>query len=331
LFCSLLTKSRSPNRVEPKMGFLDLPTVDKIKTPYFLFSFDETLEACCSPGGFSTSGVNWRMWLIYGIQIFFLFLCLVIGANIQIGVSYLPSGSFDAADAIRLVGGLPGVLAAILGAIGLYLRRKWLLVGNVVFNAIGILFLMIAWILDATDASALASANGTVVGVGAQAVTRNFTSPLNKAASAAVFGALGWVMTIIAFYLTYAHYQEMDSSAAAIKKPKPAPQEAQITMTPPQAKYQPSVSPPVISQPTRNAPVQAKSQSKGKMHNCPQCSTEWPFDVKFCGECGSKIPDAPEAQAPSAKPSEVWEEHFTDDGYMYYYNPKTGESKWAES
>jgi len=78
-----------------------------------------------------------------------------------------------------------------------------------------------------------------------------------------------------------------------------------------------------------------KTKPEGKAspttHHCPECSTEWPYDVKFCGECGSKIPDVSSDPTPSNSPGPGWEEHFTDDGFMYYYNPKTGESKWAEA
>jgi len=305
------------------MGIIELPAVSQIRTPGFVESFDATLETKCVCGGFSTSGLVWRMWLIYGIQILFIFLSVVIGSSIQSGVGNL-GNPYNAVDILRLVGGLPGILAALLGGVGIYIRMRYLMMGTVILDTISILFLFISWAIDAADAAALSNlvANG--------AIAINFVPPKQKATAACIFGAFGWVVTIIAFYLTYAAYQELDGSTSSPNDNSQEKGEAPANYTPEPTFAAPTqkAAPPKATQPTVPKPKLANDQT----HNCPQCSSEWPIDVKFCGECGSKIPDVvPEPQPPQAKPGEVWEEHFTDDGFMYYYNPKTGESKWAES
>jgi len=326
------------------MGRFDLPVVDKIKTPGFIHSLDGALETKCICGGFTTAGATWRMWLIYTFQIFFLFLAVVIGANIQVGLGSL-GGTYDAVDILRLIGGIPGIVAALMGGVGVYIRMKYLLMGNVVLNTIAILFSFLAWAIDAADAADAASRVGTGAVAGGTAI--NFTGPRDKAATACFFGALGWIFTIIAFYLTYAYYQEMDnpnpSTPGTVEMGKPN-YESQYTGQPSVVAVpiqRPMQSPVMQQQQPAQRPIQAQPQaqakpkqaqvSKSQLHNCPQCNTEWPIDVKFCGECGSKIPDKIPEQVPTTAPSELWEEHFTEDGYMYYYNPKTGESKWAES
>jgi len=324
------------------MGILDLPHVDRIRTPGFVEKIDEVLENKCSCGGFTTSGVTWRMWLIYTFQMLFLFLAVVIGANIQVGMQLGPT--FDAVDILRLVGGIPGILAGILGGIGVYIRMRYLLMGSVILNGIAIVFVFLSWAIDASDVSALNALTGQTVPVGQ--TPPNYGPPISKATTASIFGALGWIFTIIAFYLTYARYQEIVDPSFANnnnnnKSKQMTPQDTPLPEVAIAMPSNPQFTQPVKKNisPPNSKPVGSKKdnpkpkQAASNVHNCPQCEAEWPIDVKFCGECGSKIPDIvpePQPQNPSTS-TETWEEHFTEDGYMYYYNPKTGESKWAEA
>jgi len=326
------------------MGFLELPHVDRIKTPGFVQAVDEVLETRCSCGGFTTAGVTWRMWLIYTIQILFLFLAVVIGANIQSGLGLGPT--YNAVDILRLVGGISGILAGILGGIGVYIRMRYLLMGNVVLNSIALIFVFLSWAIDASDVSDLNSRLAAPVPVGQ--TPPNYGPSRDRATVASIFGAFGWVVTIFAFYLTYACYQEMANPSNQTEKPQKQKSsreaslpEVAITMQnnepvykPPQVYTpQPPVQAPQDSAKPKRKEAASSPSASTSVHNCPQCKTEWPIDVKFCGECGSKIPDLEPEPQPASPPAtnEIWEEHFTDDGYMYYYNPKTGESKWAEA
>jgi len=329
------------------MGFLELPKVDRIRTPGFIENLDGFLEAKLSCGGFTSAGVNWRMWILYGFQLFFLCLCVAIGATIQNGVGDL-GGVFNAVDILRLVGGIPGILAAILAGIGFYIRMRYLLMSAVVLDMIAFVFLFLSWAMDAADAVDLGNrvANPPTVPRGVTPV--DFTGPRDKATTSCIFGVLGWLVTIFTFYLTYATYQEMNGVAAKapkVKEPKSPKQQEQGSISPKQQE-QSSIPTKKISSPTPKSSPQPVSKvnapkpqgnpasriSKASIHHCPQCSAEWPIDVKFCGECGSKIPDlVAESPTNSAPTGPNWEEHFTEDGFMYYYNPKTGESKWAEA
>lgn len=47
---------------------------------------------------------------------------------------------------------------------------------------------------------------------------------------------------------------------------------------------------------------------------CPQCGAEWPLNQKFCGECGHKFgTSAPSAPNPSAKDDKVGESPLSDE------------------
>jgi len=317
-----------------------LPYIAKIKTPGFIRTLDGKLEGKCVYGSFSTSGENVRMWILYGIQLFLLFLAVVIGATIETAVPVTLGSSYDAANYVRYIGGPAGMLAAVLGAIGMYIRKQILMMFVIVLDVISILFMLLAWILDSYGATNLSSL--AQIPTPATQTPIPYSTAQSRAAAAAIFGAFGWALTIFVFYLSYAVYQEMLGGSG------PPPTSFRATKTPktkqPQQTQQATSNQPVVTEVSpkqspvgpsaRGAAPKANNQG-GKSHNCPQCSTEWPVDVKFCGECGSQIPDAPQvtqsAEKSAPPPTGQWEEHFTDDGFMYYYNPKTGESKWAES
>jgi len=324
------------------MGFLELPKVNQIRTPGFVQNADLVLEQNVVCGSFTSSGVNWRMWFIYILQLFFLVLCVAIGATIQNGVGDL-GGTYDAVDILRLVGGVPGILAAVLGAVGLYIRMRYLLMSAIILDTIAVVFVFLSWVMDAADATDLANrvANPPTVPAGTTPV--NFTNSRDKATTSCIFGVLGWLVTVIAFYLTYATYQEMNgvsSKSPSVKEPKVKETKVKETKV-----KEPKVTETKVTETKVKEPMTPKQEKVNKTkpqgkptggspstHHCPQCSTEWPYDVKFCGECGSKIPDVSiDVVTPSNSPGPGWEEHFTDDGFMYYYNPKTGESKWAEA
>jgi len=229
------------------------------------------------------------MGILFLFQLVFLLLALVIGWAIPNGITNLGS-TISSATVLRYMGTGPGMFGALIGIIGAAKRHRLVLFFTVVIDAWAIFWTFIAWALDFSNTVTLNNdiTQGTV-GTNSDGTQISLSTSHQRCAAAASFGLLGWVVMVIATYLAYALYQELDESPvpkatrpksttfktpAAEKLPQSWSDMSQSQQ--PSQQYKPSPAKAVPNKATPATPTNrpaATSTSTGKLKTANQISS----------------------------------------------------------